>query len=82
METEADKLRRDVQRYCYLLGRITYEEVLKLLLELIGEAVVRLNEIEHSAITPAPPQSATGVSFPLARLPFDGTHRPSGTCYS
>jgi hypothetical protein len=51
METEADKLRHDVQRYCYLLCRITDEEAVKRLLELIGDAVVRLNEIEHSDAT-------------------------------
>jgi hypothetical protein len=48
MESEADKLRRDVRRYCYLLGRITDEEAVKILIELIGEAVLRLNEIEPS----------------------------------
>jgi hypothetical protein len=47
MDTEAEKLRRDVERYCYLLSRITDEEAIKRLLELIREAVMRLNEIER-----------------------------------
>ena len=51
METEADKLRHDVQRYCHLLCRITDEEAVKRLLELIGDAVLRLNEIDHSDAT-------------------------------
>jgi hypothetical protein len=34
-----------------LLSRITDEEVVKLLLELIGEAVMRLNEIGYSGTT-------------------------------
>jgi hypothetical protein len=46
METEADKLRRDLQRYCYLLTRITDEEAVKFLLELMGEATMRLKEVE------------------------------------
>jgi hypothetical protein len=51
MEIEADKLRHDVQRYCHLLCRITDGEAVKRLLELIGDAVVRLNEIDHSDAT-------------------------------
>ena len=51
METEADKLRRDVRRYCHLLSRITDGQAVTHLLELIGEAVVRLSEIEHSETT-------------------------------
>lgn len=46
MESEAEKLRRDLQRYCYLLTRILDEEGTKFLMELIGEATLRLQAIE------------------------------------
>jgi hypothetical protein len=47
METEADKLRHDLQRFCYLLGRITDQEAVEVLMELIGEAVLCMTEIDQ-----------------------------------
>lgn len=52
MDTEADKLRRDLQRYCSLLSRITDEEAIRFLIEMIGEAVRRLKEIEAAENSP------------------------------
>jgi hypothetical protein len=52
METEADKLRRDLQRYFSLLSRISDEEAIRFLMELIGEAVRRLKEIEAAKNRP------------------------------
>ncbi|HZB91614.1 MAG TPA: hypothetical protein VE397_09245 [Stellaceae bacterium] len=45
----AKELRRDLQRYCYLLTRITDAEGVKFLMELIDEATVRLMELEAAA---------------------------------
>lgn len=52
MGTEADELRRDLQRYCSLLSRITDEEAVQCLIELIGEAVRRLKDIEAAKNRP------------------------------
>jgi hypothetical protein len=46
MDTEADKLRRDLERYYGLISRITDEEAVGFLIEMIGEAALRLKEIE------------------------------------
>jgi len=48
METDADKLHHDLERYCYLLSRISDQEAIGVLMELIGEAVLRLNEIDQT----------------------------------
>ena len=48
METDADKLRHDLERYCHLLSRITDQEAIGVLMELIGEAVLRLDEIDQT----------------------------------
>jgi hypothetical protein len=46
MDTEADRLRRDLERYYGLLSRITDEEAVRFLIDMIGEAALRLKEIE------------------------------------
>ena len=52
MGTEADELRRDLQRYCSLLSRITDEEAVQCLIDMIGEAVRRLKDIEAAENRP------------------------------
>ncbi|HUC63998.1 MAG TPA: hypothetical protein VMA53_01140 [Stellaceae bacterium] len=41
-----DELHRDLQRYCCLLSRITDEAAIRFLIEMMGEAALRLKEIE------------------------------------
>jgi hypothetical protein len=48
MKSEAEQLHHDLERYCYLLSRITDQEAIGVLMELIGEAVLRLNEIDQT----------------------------------
>ncbi len=47
METEIDKLRRDLRRYRYLLSRTTDAGATKALMDLIAEAEARLHAIEQ-----------------------------------
>jgi hypothetical protein len=52
MDSEADELRRDLQRYCSLLSRITDEEAVRFLIDMIGEAAQRLKDIEAAENRP------------------------------
>lgn len=46
MDTEADKLHRDLQRCCHLLSRITDEEAIRFPMAMMGEAAPRLKEVQ------------------------------------